>query len=399
MSAENGFRVNFLLGTNLPVSVTRLTADAASWMVRAGIRTTVIFPAVDWWEYKLFRMRQARGPAALAQALRLAGEVLLEVPLQRRWCGLRVFDVDPRVVLKRFALRPAISDLQEGVTVVQHTYVLGETFRRDPRSHVKMVGALHVNLEKAIQSPSIETAAWFRHWLELERRLPMPRFATSEDSRRAAERLGIPVQRVIHGGIDLKLFCPAERRAGQGLLTVSLYCDPNRQKGREVGVEAFARLKGSVPGLRLCSIGHVTREQGRIFDVNRGYLIGADYARALQETDIFVYPSLYDGFPAPPLQGMSCGAALVSSRVEGVLEYARDGENCLLTEPGNAGMIAEQVVGLAHDAALRERIRRGGLETAQRFSVERSASELLRFLREIYEKNPQRELVHAVRAP
>jgi hypothetical protein len=120
-----------------------------------------MFPAVDWWEYKLFCMRDGGRLAALRQALRLGTDLLLDVPLRRKWCGLGAFDVDPRVELKRFILRPDLRDLQEGVTVVQHTYVLGQAFRNgSPRPPLKVVGALHVNLEKAIQSPSREAEAW-----------------------------------------------------------------------------------------------------------------------------------------------------------------------------------------------------------------------------------------------
>jgi hypothetical protein len=124
-------------------------------------------------------------------------------------------------------------------------------------------------------------------------------------------------------------------------------------------------------------------ECAKLFDHNYGYLHGEEYVKAIQESDIFVYPSLYDGFPAPPLEALACGSALVTTAVEGVTEYAVDGENCLLCKPGNAVMMRDNVIRLVHDATLRERLRSNGPKTAKAYSVERSARQLLEFLLEI----------------
>ena len=384
MSSRNGFQVRFLLATNLPVSVTRITADTANYFVLAGVPTTVLFPSVDWWEYRLFTIRRLPPAPRVKEIAKLAAQAAGAALVRKSWCGLSDFKVDPRVRLRCFGSAPPLSWLEGGITVAQHTYVIARKLllkKEGPRP--VMVGALHVNLEKATRSASPETAAWFRHWVGLEQELKIPRYATSEDSRQAAERLGIPVRRMIPGGIDLNLFSPAQRRLEAGL-TVSLYCDPNKQKGRETGVEAIAGLKALAPGIRLCSIGPVTPEQGKRFDLNYGYLRGDRYVRALQETDLFVYPSLYDGFPAPPLQAMACGAALVTTAVEGVVEYARDGANCLLCPPGDAAALRDRTARLIGDPALRARLRAEGLKTAQAFSAERSAAELLGFLKEVY---------------
>jgi glycosyltransferase involved in cell wall biosynthesis len=169
-------------------------------------------------------------------------------------------------------------------------------------------------------------------------------------------------------------------------LQVSLYCDPNLQKGQVVGVEAMRSMKSLVPSVRLCSVGRVLPRYAKVFDRNYGYLHKEKLVQALQESDIFVYPSLYDGFPAPPLQAMACGAALVTTAVEGVLEYAREGENCLLCPPGQAPAMREQVLRLVRDAELRQRLQSNGSQTAQGYSVERSAGQLLEFLKEVYQE-------------
>lgn len=392
------FSVRFLLSTNLSSSVTRITADTANAFVKRGIPATVMFPAVDWLDYKLFLISRGGFFNRSKEILRLGLEILTHIPFRRRWCGFKFHEVDPRVRGERFLLIPSAVNWPKGEVVVVHPpYLLPHLLRTIPDGGIKLVVAVHVNLQKAMSSPSPPVSAWYRHWVAQERLVSVVRYTTSEDSRKAAEELGIPIREVIPNGIDLSLFQPARPPATGSPLVVSLYCDPHPQKGRAAGVEALKRLKSRSGLIRLCSIGRVTAEQSRIFDHNYGYLHGQTYAKALQESDIFVYPSLYDGFPAPPLQAMACGAALVTTSVEGVTQYAVDEENCLLSTPGDSQMMSVQILRLTQDQVLRERLRANGVKTAQGYSIERSAALLLEFLQEVYSEPGYIDSSHPLR--
>jgi glycosyltransferase involved in cell wall biosynthesis len=385
---ENGkFAVRFLLSNNLAGSVTRITADTATVFARLGISTTVMFPAVDWWDHKLFIISRMKPADRWKSIVRLMGEVAVNVPFRTTWCGYRYHDVDPRVRVARFLMTPSAANWNEDeVAVVHPPYLVPHLLKAIPHSRTKLVVALHVNLEKAMNSSFSDVAAWYRSWVARERLTSVPRYVTSEESKKGAERLGIPIRRVIYNGIDLHQFRPSGARAHAGPPVISLYCDPNVQKGRAVGIEALRAVRSTVPHIRLCSIGHVSAEHAKIFDHNYGYLHGREYAAALQNSDIFVYPSLYDGFPAPPLQAMACGAALVTTAVEGVTEYGEHERNCLLCEPGDAAGMRDQLVRLIHNRELRETLQLNGPKTAERFSVDSSARQLLEFLKEVYEE-------------
>jgi len=260
-----------------------------------------------------------------------------------------------------------------------------------------MISVIHVNLENAVCSENPVAADWFRRWVAMERYITIPRLVTSEETRAACERLGVSVDRVIPGGVDLALFHPRRSSSERDRLSVTLYCDSNVQKGRESGVEAVQRLGRVRERINLCSVGEVTEEQAGVFDHNYGYLHGEDYAQVLRESDIFIYPSRYDGFPAPPLQAMASGTALVTTAVEGVKEYARDGENCLVAQPNSADSLCRQVERLVLDADLRKQLQTNGVKTAHHFSTERSADELLKFLQSVYEKPAQSLSMEAAR--
>lgn len=382
------FAVRFLLSTNLPGSMTRITAETATVFSKLGIPTIVLFPAVDWWDFKLFTISRMKSTDKWKWISKLAREVVTNVPCRTTWCGFKYHSADPKVRVSRYLFTPSARDWKENeITIVHPSYLIPHLLRTIPHRGIKLVSAVHMNLEKAMQSPHPETAAWYRHWVAGDRLISVPRYTTSETAKRAAERLGIPVRKVIYdGSVDLNLFRPAPGRPPTGRLVITLYCDPNLQKGQAVGVEAFKTLKSLSSHMRLCSVGRVVAEYAKVFDHNYGYLHAEPFVKALQDSDIFVYPSLYDGFPAPPLQAMACGAALVTTAVEGVTEYGVHEQNCLLCEPGNAGAIRDQVMRLIQDHELRQRLQSNGPRTAETFSVERSARQLLDFLREVYEE-------------
>ncbi|GGF70852.1 glycosyl transferase [Paenibacillus albidus] len=79
--------------------------------------------------------------------------------------------------------------------------------------------------------------------------------------------------------------------------------------------------------------------------------------------DIFVSSSIFDTGSLPGLEAMRCGAALVSVYSGGNLEYARHEENCLLSYR-HENRLAEDIIRLAKDVGLRQRLaRQGELDT------------------------------------
>lgn len=373
--------VRFLMSNNRPSSMTRIVADTANFFVRQGVQTIIHYPTVDWWDYRVFTLSRLPLRKRTVHWARIIVDLLVGAIARRTWCGLRLHQVDPRVRTARFWAAPSAADWNEGdVAVVHPPYLVPHLLKTLPNDKIKLVTALHVNLESALRSTSAETVAWYTHWVAFHRLLSVPTLITSREAEEGARRLGIRVDKLIYGGIDLDFFRPQEAPRPEQPLTVTLYCDPNLQKGRDAGVEALRLVKKRFPEIRIGSLGIVTPEQARHFDRNYGYLHREEYARALRESDIFLYPSLYDGFPAPPLQAMASGAALVTTEVEGVGSYAEDGVNCLLCRPGDIDGMAGQVTRLIQDTALRETLRRNAPQAAERFSIERSAADLLEFL-------------------
>jgi len=82
-------------------------------------------------------------------------------------------------------------------------------------------------------------------------------------------------------------------------------------------------------------------------------------------SDIFIRPSLAEGFGNVFVEAMSAGAAVIGTPVGGIPDFLKDGINGLFCEPGNPKDIAEKIKKLITDKNLAQKIIAGGLKTAR----------------------------------
>ena len=96
--------------------------------------------------------------------------------------------------------------------------------------------------------------------------------------------------------------------------------------------------------------------------------------------ELFVFPSLCEGFGLPALEAMACGVPVVCSGTSSLPEVV--GDSALLVDPYTTAEIAEAMVRVVTDSALRERLRERGLQRAAGFSWMETARQTLAVYRE-----------------
>lgn len=84
--------------------------------------------------------------------------------------------------------------------------------------------------------------------------------------------------------------------------------------------------------------------------------------------DIFVLPSLSEGFGIVLLEAMASGLPIIATNIAGISEMVTDGENGFLVEPKNPEEIADRIMKLLEDDALREIISHNNKEKSKQFS-------------------------------
>ncbi len=86
---------------------------------------------------------------------------------------------------------------------------------------------------------------------------------------------------------------------------------------------------------------------------------------------LYVLSSWFEGYGAPPLEAMACGADVVTTDCMGVSEFAKDGWNCLLAEPKNPKDLSEKMMMILKNEKLSKKLSINGLATAKKFSYKR----------------------------
>jgi len=87
--------------------------------------------------------------------------------------------------------------------------------------------------------------------------------------------------------------------------------------------------------------------------------------------EMLVYPSLWEGFGLPILEAMACDTPVVTANISSMPEVA--GDAAVLVDPMDPASIAEGMVAVATDPALRETLRTRGRARAAQFSWDTTA--------------------------
>ncbi len=198
---------------------------------------------------------------------------------------------------------------------------------------------------------------------------------------------------VIPLGVDHTRFYPRPPREAQRRVNQTLGIEPpyilalgtlEPRKNLAAVLRAYARLKRDAPPLivagargwgeaAIFDVAQALNLQGRIRIT--GYIPEDVLPDLYAGAQLFVYPSLYEGFGLPVLEAMACGAPVITSSTSSLPEVA--GEAALLVNPSHPEELAEAMQRALEDEPLRDELRAKGPAQAARFSWERAARETL----------------------
>jgi glycosyltransferase involved in cell wall biosynthesis len=190
--------------------------------------------------------------------------------------------------------------------------------------------------------------------------------------------------------VDCEQFRPAagdrDRRGPLRLLFVGTI---NQRKGIKYLLDAMQMLDPADVELTVC---------GRVVDdlplfrhcpANirvRPSVSAGELLDAYQSADLFVFPSLAEGFAHVLLESLACGLPILSTERTAAPDLIRHGEQGFLVRAGSATAIAQQI-----DEVLRNRpglpqMRLAARRTAESFSWARFRRQTAQFVREVCER-------------
>ncbi|MGE5632450.1 MAG: glycosyltransferase family 4 protein [Caulobacteraceae bacterium] len=106
----------------------------------------------------------------------------------------------------------------------------------------------------------------------------------------------------------------------------------------------------------------------------------ADLPYFYNGAEVYVYPSLYEGFGLPPLEAMQCGTPVVTSNVSSIPEIV--GDACKLINPYSVDDIADSILSLLSDGDEWHKYSLMGREKAKEYSWQKTALKTM----EVYKK-------------
>lgn len=107
-----------------------------------------------------------------------------------------------------------------------------------------------------------------------------------------------------------------------------------------------------------------------------------DIAELCIAADCFVHPSVREGLGIAPLEGMACGLPLISSFVNGIKDYTKDGISGCCVNPLNLNDMIYAIDKMYSNQEFRKKCSSHNLETVKTFDLEKSKEAM----RKIYEK-------------
>jgi glycosyltransferase involved in cell wall biosynthesis len=194
---------------------------------------------------------------------------------------------------------------------------------------------------------------------------------------------------VVHNGVEHSRFFPAPQKRFKHdapcFLYVSRLEHPAKNHWRLI--QAFNQFKQSTrSNWKLVLAGsdwhgaevihRAAKESPFADDIHMlGFVSDAELPDLYRAADVFVYPSLYEGFGMPPVEAMACGCPAIVSPRGALAEVV--GDAAYIVNPEQIDSIRLAMERVATDPVARERLRNAGLEQARKYHWKRAARETL----------------------
>jgi glycosyltransferase involved in cell wall biosynthesis len=185
---------------------------------------------------------------------------------------------------------------------------------------------------------------------------------------------------VIPNGIDVARFAraqPLDLNLPPGAVAIGYIGRFEPRKGVRELASAWPRVAEAVPDAYLVIAGWGPLEdelRSSLGTMPRVRWLGfrTDVPEVMRSLDVLAVPSHWEGFGLVAAEALAAGVPVVATRTSSLPEIVADGMHGRLVAPHSSGELAEALIQLARDPALRRRMGEAGRERTQReFTLDR----------------------------
>lgn len=193
---------------------------------------------------------------------------------------------------------------------------------------------------------------------------------------------------VIPNGIDLNLFNNLSKHETLEVTTKSIIFIGRLLpiKGLEYLLRAMEIIHHQNNNILLILVGDGTQRkflEGMIKElllekvvIFKGTIQNTEVPHQLSQADVFVLPSLSEGFPNVILEAMAAGLPIVATNVGGLAEIIKDKENGYLVEPKNPEQLAQKLLLILENPEIQKNMSYMNIQKAKEYSWESVACDL-----------------------
>ena len=195
------------------------------------------------------------------------------------------------------------------------------------------------------------------------------------------EKMDIGPFPIIYNGLNLNRFNVDINKKQSENIIIAMFYSSSTQKGCNNGIKAFKDAKKRCPDIKIIMFGSEDRPE---LDIDFEYYKNAlpDKVKEIYNfADIYLWPSISEGWGLTPVEAMACGCAVVGSDVASMNEIGKNNINALLSEPGDLEQLTKNLIRLIQDEKLRIRLSNKALEDVKMLDWDKSVD---RFEEAIY---------------
>ena len=169
----------------------------------------------------------------------------------------------------------------------------------------------------------------------------------------------------------------------------------SQHKGPDILLKAMPKIRKNISNAKLVFVGDGRmREElealSKRLDIDE-YIKFAGFVKEelkplyYKAADVFCLPSVmkHESFGIVNLEAMACGIPIVASKIGGVPDVVKDGENGLLVQPRDSGALADGMIYLLENEEVQKKMGMNGRRKVEDYSWERIAEETEKVYKEV----------------
>jgi len=218
-----------------------------------------------------------------------------------------------------------------------------------------------------LRNPRLRETAW---------KSKIPKIAVSNYVREEMLKAGVEdIYAVVPNGLDTLEYFP-DNTDGDRTAVGTVY-GSGIAKDPETIISVFAKLNKLHPEIPLVCFSDVRRPKGLVQAVQFKRLPTVEAARkTYSKCAVWFCASRSEGYPAPVLEAMACGCAVVCTDCGGPNDYLQSGVNGIVVKKENPDRIVEEIIKLIDDKAKRNQLVNEAMKTVKRLSWALAASQM-----------------------